>query len=221
VNNQLSNFEQTIYNTYLKISRQALNKPYTIRKKFDNFPDEKYILIKKISSVLQNNKHIVIEDFFKAPYEVYKEDTDVFDLNFYISQRAFKAYSTFIKKINDLDIDCIEILERVKSSLLYIKNYCIDHKLTYQQYINEINGQLPLFVSHIKEHKIVIYTIFGDEQLEQIMKRVESPVLTFIFGNDIYKHIDQYRTKFYTSKKCKILIREGLKKVKKMVDICK
>lgn len=221
MNDQLTNFEQKIYNTFLKTSRQAVNKPYTFRKKFDNFPDDKYILIKKISAILQNNKNIVIEDFFKAPYEVYKEDTGVFDLNFYISQRAFKAYSTYIKKINDLDVDCIEILERVKASLLYIKNYCIDHKLTYQQYVEEISGQLPLFVNHIKEHKIIIYIIFGDEQLEQIMKRIESPVLTFIFGENIYKHIDQYRTKFYASKKCKLLIREGLKKIKKLVDFIK
>ena len=221
MNDIITPFEQKIYNTFLKISRQATHKPYTIRKKFDNFPDEKFIVIKKLSAILQNNKNIIIEDFFKAPYEVYTENTGVFDLQFYISQRAFKAYSMYVKKINELDVDCIEILERVKTSLQFITDYCRDNKLTYQQYVADITGQLPTFVAHIKEHKIVMYMIFGDEQFEKNMKSIESELLTFIFGEDIYKHIDLYRTKFYKSTKCKLLIREGLKKVKKLVDFQK
>ena len=52
--NELSMFEKTIYNTYLKTSRNK--KGFTPRKDFKNLDDEKYVLLKKISQTLKNKK---------------------------------------------------------------------------------------------------------------------------------------------------------------------
>ena len=68
--NQLSVYEQNIYNAYLKTTRA--NKGFTPRKKFNNLDDEKFVLVKKVSKTLKNKK-IDAELFFSAPYKLYSE----------------------------------------------------------------------------------------------------------------------------------------------------
>ena len=79
---KLSMFEETIYNTYLKTSRNK--KGFTPRKKFDNLDDKKYVLLKKISLTLKNKK-IDPNLFFDAPYKLYSENR----LNFIIRFELF------------------------------------------------------------------------------------------------------------------------------------
>ena len=65
---QLSIYEQNIYNTYLRTARK--NKGFTPRKNFKDLDNEKYVLIKKVSKTLQNKK-IDPTLFFIAPYELH------------------------------------------------------------------------------------------------------------------------------------------------------
>jgi hypothetical protein len=215
----LNSFEKHIYNTFLKVSRQQQNLPYQLRKNFEDIDRSLYGIIKKIGYILSKHDNILVNDYFIAPYKVYStQDKQYFNLEFYISQRALKAYSIYIKQLETASLDSIEMLTRIKDSLVFLKTYCTENSLSYNEYLKTFTGQLPIFIYHIKTHKIVPHVMFGDDNLENIIKSFDSSMLKFMFGEDFYNNIEKWRTGFYVSKKCKLLIREGLKKLKKSLD---
>ena len=63
----MTNYEKTIYNTYLRVTRTAQNKPFRYRKNFDNFEDTKnYMYVKKLAMFFKNYKHVDPDIFFQA-----------------------------------------------------------------------------------------------------------------------------------------------------------
>lgn len=97
-----TDFEKRIYNEYLKELRKSKNQPYKLRKNFDKVDEKTKLYLKKLSLFFINNKEVRPDDFFKAPYSVYPEG-EHFGLDFYISQKAIKAYKIFIKNEQPVD----------------------------------------------------------------------------------------------------------------------
>lgn len=91
-----TDFEKQIYNLHLKEYRKAKNQPYRERKNFDKLSEDKKTVLTRLSLLFNNNRDIIISDFFKAPYEVYQDGT-FFDLKFFTSQKAIKIYKIFIE----------------------------------------------------------------------------------------------------------------------------
>ena len=48
----MTEVEKIIYNNFLEVSKKVNNKPVKYRKNFDNFPDENYIIVSKLSNFL-------------------------------------------------------------------------------------------------------------------------------------------------------------------------
>ena len=68
------------------------------------------------------------------------------------------------------------------------------------------------FILHLKEHKISIYVLFGFESGESKLKELGADLLEFMFGN-LKNKLDIFRTRYYTSNKAKVLVKEGIKQI--------
>lgn len=97
----MTEFEKQIYNCWLAVTRAGANKPYKLRKKWDDFEENRdYIFVKKLAYFFRRHDNINISDYFKAPYIVYNELV-VYDLRFYNSMKAMKCYKIYKDKIKD------------------------------------------------------------------------------------------------------------------------
>jgi len=208
----MTQFEKHIYNTYLATSRTSQNKPFKLRKDFDNLDESKYIAIKRISSFLKRFPHIKIEDYFKAPYQIYSDETH-FPLDYFASLKATKAYTLFQKKLVNMDPDSDDQLTSIKQSLVFIYNFCFENKINPKNYIDHKTKNEYSFVLHLKEHKVNIYTLLGYKTLENNLRTRDAEVIKYIIGEDIYNNISVFRTKLYNSNKAIKLVDLGLQKI--------
>ena len=152
----MTDFEKQIYNLYLKVSRSAANKPSKRRENFDGFEqDPKYISIRRLTTLFTKHKEIDIHLYFEAPYKIYK-DVNFFDLAYYASPRAIKAYTLYKKQIESNDPD--SFIDDVKKSLKFIALFCISKKLQLIDYINYTEGLFPVWMEHIKTNQINPYS---------------------------------------------------------------
>ena len=122
----MDNFEKIIYNNFLEVSKKINNKPVKYRKNFDNFPDKNFIIVNKLSKFFNKFKHLNIKDFFEAPYFVFNEN--YFDLKFYLSPKAIKAYTLYNDKFLLNNPDDEKTLSKMHNSVKFIYNYCKNSK---------------------------------------------------------------------------------------------
>lgn len=208
----LNDFEKFIYNKHLSVSRQAIQKPYNLRKDFSDISESTLFFIKKLSLFFKKFNHINIDDFFKAPYSLYK-DENYFDLKFFITPKAIKTYNLFLKSKRYIDPDNSETLKFTADSIKFIKIFCKEKNINIEAYLNFIdkNETIPSFVNHLHTHKINIYSLFGlPDFRNKIFKNYET--YKFILGN-IIDDVDLFYNNFIKSKKLKILVKEGYKKI--------
>ena len=157
----MTNLEMTIYNTYLRISRSKHNKPYKLRKNFDNFQDnENYVYVKKLNMFFKKFPHIRIEDFFACPYEVYP-DSDTYDLRFYTTPKAVKIYGTYTTQKDNEDPDSDYQVKFIIDSLMFIFTFCKQNNLTVDNYLQHKTNDIHTLIVHIRERKVSFYTLFG------------------------------------------------------------
>lgn len=210
--NVISEFDKFVYNTYLKVSRSRNKLPYKFRKNFEKIDDKTFVQIKKLSSFLSRFKHIKIEDFFNAPYDLYP-DENYFPIEYFTSLKATKAYTLLQKKkVND-DPDSDEQLKNIKESLVYINRFCQQKNITPLEYIHHKTNNEFSFLLHLKEHKVNIYTLLGFVNFEKNLRSRDPEVTKFIIGEDIYNNIQNFRTRLFNSNKAVKLVELGIKKI--------
>lgn len=208
----ISTFEQNIYNKFLAVSRSSLNKPFKLRKDFTDFEDnENYFYVRKLGLFFKKFDKIEIDEFFKAPYMVYNKD-QMYDIKFYTTQKALKIYTLYqTKKMDELP-DSLNQLYFIKNSLNFILKFCKRENIQPRDYIDHKTNDMYSFILHLKEHKISIYVLFGFERGESSLKSLGPDLLEFMFGN-LKNKLDIFRTRYYTSTKAKVLVKEGIKKI--------
>jgi len=97
----VTQLEKNIYNSWLATTRSSTGKPFRLRKNFDDFESDKnYFFVQKLSRFFTKYKDIDLRDFFVAPYKVYS-DNILYDLKFYISQKAIKVYKIYKNKLDN------------------------------------------------------------------------------------------------------------------------
>jgi hypothetical protein len=212
----ISSREESVYNSYLYASRTSKNKPFRPRRDFAKMADQDMLYLKKTTAFLQRYNHINLSDWFIAPYKVYGMD-EYFDLHFYNTRKALKCYTTYIKQREIEDPDNVDAIDRFKSSLHFIYDYCHENKITLEAYINEFTGNLPTFLQHIKEHKINFYMLQTLE-VEPILRKIEPSILNFIVS-DFWSVFVQTRTKFLSSKVLKVKARKGINLIKTKLTV--
>ena len=213
----MTQLEQHIYNTFLRISRSSLGKPYKLRQDFSEFEqNEEYPIVQRLARFFLNLPNVNMEEFFAAPYKVYS-DNNYHDLSYYLSRNAVKVYSLYKKQQDATDPDNSVILQDILNSIKFIKSFCKDNNIkALDEYLSHKTNQLNTFILHLKERKVNIYVLFGFSRFEEIFYQTSNEVLEFMFPTMITQ-MGTYRTRYYNSKKCKKLIENGLNLIVKQL----
>lgn len=214
--NKLSNFEKSVYNTFLVTGKKIKDQPFKIRENFTTFEPEKFIQVRKLGMFFNRFKHIKPVDFFSAPYFVYSK-TEYFDLAFYNSRKAIVCYSNYMRNKQLLDPESEESIADCKTILKFIYTFCADNNLTLKDY-KAINV-VPLFLPHLKDHSINFLTLHALD-IDFEIKRYEKDFLDFYFP-DFYTFYKQTRNNFISSTRFKTMMRKGLEIIENKLLISK
>ena len=194
--------EKVIYNNFLEVSKKINNKPVRYRKNFDNFPDENYILITKLSRFFNKFDHLKVKDFFEAPYFVY--DENYFDLKFYLSQKAIKSYTLYNDKFLLNNPDDVKTLSKMQESIKFIYNYCKEKDINIKDYLTIKEGEYNVFLKHIKNRDIIIFILFAFSNFEKVVGSIDTDIKNMYSSN--FSRLNYIRTKYYSSSKAKKII---------------
>lgn len=203
----LTEKEKSIYNFYLIASRTIQNKPFKLRQDFNSIDSQVYTTLKKLGIFFQKYNNINQVDFFTAPFSYYGLD-NFFDIHFFLTSKAVKCYSLYIKKKETQDPDNDDTISNTKNCCVFIYKYCKENNLTLHEYKNMINGTTPLVLQHLHDHNINFYTLHG-LQNDKTLRQVESDLLEF-FVTDFEKLLNETRINFQRSIKLKVIVREAL-----------
>jgi hypothetical protein len=208
----ISKGQQLIYNSHLAISRKVKNEAFRLRKKWDDLGEEKEQILIRLERFFNSYSHINIDDFFIAPHKIW-EDEDYFPLEFYLTPRAIKAYTQYIKRIEIEDPDSEQSMDRLKKGFKFLYDYCKEKGLTFENYEAYLEGNLPCWTQHLKDHNINFYMLHS---LGVKVNKIEKRILDFMFG-DFYKTHQTTKNKFYTSKKMKVFAEKAITEINKKI----
>lgn len=208
----VSDLQKSIYNTYLAVSRTAQDKPYKKRKNFSDMDDGVLKLLGRLEKLFTSHPSINIKEFFEAPYDIY-DDKPFYPLSFYSTIRAINCYNDYQKKLQVLDPDNEKTLYRLVDSFKMILEYCKEHAITLEEYATyvEPDAHIATILEHLKKHQISFYTLHA-LKLEKMP--VDSDILDFAISN-FWVVFQRTRTKYYTSRKLKLLGEKLKNKVEK------
>lgn len=204
----VSDFQKKIYNTHLVVSRKQQDKPFKVRKDFSKLEPDQIVNLTRLEKLFTTYNDIDMEDFFTAPYEIFN-DCDYYPISFYVSIKAKKHYTDYMNKLELLDPDSQQSLERLRDSLKFISSYCKDRGLKIEEYPSYCEGTLPEIVNHLKKHKINFYALHA---LKLAKLDVESDIIDFAFSN-FWVVFQSTRTKYLTSKRMKTFGEKAIKKL--------
>ena len=198
----MTEFQKIIYNNFLEVSKKINNKPVKYRKNFDNFPDKNYIIINKLSNFFGKFNHLKIKDFFEAPYFVYGEN--YFDLKFYLSPKAIKAYTLYNDKFMLNNPDDEKTLSKMQESIKFIYSYCKENNIDIKNYLTNKEGEYNVFLKHIKNRDVIIFILFAFSNFEKILNSIDNETKSMYSSN--FSRLNYIRTKYYSSSKAKKII---------------
>lgn len=211
--NKLSLYEQNVYNTYLKITRN--NKGFTPRKNFKNINNETFVLIKKVSKTLKNKK-IDTDLFFLAPYKLYSEEFVPF--KFYSSFGAISTYRKYVEEIELTNADHPFNITKLRNSMKHIYQQCTDNNIkSCKEYLNLQKGIYPNYILDLKEGNISFYSLLALDLCEDKIN-LEKNIVEFAYKR-FYNTLSSLRTRFTFSKKIKPLSIKLIKTIDKILKI--
>lgn len=208
----LNDFEQRVYNEHLKATRTAAGKPYKLRKDFSDIDPSVELYAQRIARLLRKFSHISHTDYFQAPFAVYGGD-EHFDLKYYTSPRAMKAYTLYMQQEVNTDPDAPHVLQRVLTGLQHLSNFCKANSMSIDVYPAHMTNSMPTFLVHLKERKITPHIVVELHNTLAILRQQDPEIIRFMFGDKFYDNINVYKNKYLASKTCKALVRAGINKI--------
>ena len=201
----MTEFERFIYNTYLRISRQVFNKPYKLRVDFSKVEGtEIEIATRYLSNLFTKHKHIRIDLFFTAPYKIYPLSSQYY-FDYYVSQKAIKAYSIYINMLKYENPDDNDQLKFVIESYNFIKEFCIKQQIDISSYCDYNSGVVNDYIIHLKDFNVSVYSLFPFANFEKNLWTFDKNTLKFVLSDDYVDRFYCFRNKYLESKKCKTL----------------
>jgi hypothetical protein len=205
--NNLNQIEKNIYNCYLKHFRKGL--PYQHRKDFSNLDSTATVCLKKLNSFFLKFPHINQDDFFGAPNFLHPDEPCP-PLKFFITRPAIKAYSLAMKKKEDDSPE--KQLDKIKESFHFIAMFCLQNKLTLEQYLNHKTRSMPTWMEHYRQHHVNPYSLLALGDLNRYRPINEEE--RFMWSGDFFDRIDSYKSRFFSSEKTKNFTKEAITKIK-------
>lgn len=212
----ITNVEKLLYNTYLRVSRTAKDKPFTYRKDFSDMDDSTLLHLKRIAILLSKYPHIDADEYFLAPFKVYP-NAEHFTIDYYAGMGAVNAYTLYMKQIQEMPPDSDEQLQFIRKSLKYIGSFCIKNKIKLESYPTFKSGLSYDWMKHVKKHEVSVYVLMAFPEISDIIKESAEDEKELFLG-EIGKYFWGYKTKLIQSQIAKELISEGLKRVSKVVN---
>jgi hypothetical protein len=209
---ELSKFEEQIYNIHLRSARTRKSLPYKFRKDFSSLDDKTRSTLKKIANFLRRHSHINLEEFISAPYKIYK-DEEFFNLEYYATLKAVKAYTLYHNSMLYENPDNEEQLQNIVKSLKYIQEFCKANNIALTDYLKHMSDKLPSFFIHLKEHHVSLYTLLGFNNFAKEFRSIDIETAKFILGEEFINRIEVCKTKLFSSEKAMKVITLGLQRV--------
>lgn len=210
--------EKQVYNTFLMVKRTEQDKPFRFRKNWDKFEDgPDYPYVKKLHMFFKKFAQIKMESFFRAPYKVYEDSFETFDLKFYLTPRATKLYGIYMEKLSAESPDTEYQIKFIKESLHYMFKYCRDNNLTFESYKEHETGDVKTILLHIRDKHISPYVVYGIGDLGDILSEYSNEFLDFIAGKNFQERVALYRSRYYNSRKAKSITEQGITKLTKLL----
>jgi len=209
--------ENELYNLYLSVSRSSRSKPFKLRTNFDGFDEtESGVYIKKIATFLSKYPQIKPYAYFKAPFELYP-DEEYFDLSYFCSQKAVKAYTTYMKRKLDQSPDNEEQIQFIKDSIHFIGMFCLKNKISINDYLTYKTGSIPYWVDHLKSYNISIYSLLEFSDLSNIIYTLPKDIKEMAIP-EIVNNLHIYKSRYISSVNAKNVVKEGIKIIKRYCE---
>lgn len=194
--------EQLVYNTYLEVSKKFTNE--SSRSCKDREEKKECADISKLAEIFSRFPNINIKDFFEAPYFV--ETEKYFDLKFFTTQKAIKAYTNYEQNYLVQNPDHAQTVQKIKDSYSFIFKFCNAKKIKMDDYILQKDDKevFHSFLIHLRERKIIIYSLFLFPNFDNILKTYDSDTKNLVFGS-LLDNLNFFRTKYYSSSKARNL----------------
>lgn len=211
----MTDLEKNIYNVYLKTIRTSQNKPYKLRKDFSNFEDnQNYPKIKKISNLFKSCPHISMDDYFIAPYKIYEIDEEsVYTLDFYASMKALGCYKRYmvLKELSNPDEE--HQLDFIKRSFQFILKYCVENKITFDQYLSYKKGLSYEWMKHYAEKKISLLCLLEFDFIYDRIMEIEKEHRVLMLG-DLEERFYKIKGEYLKSVKARQVVKKGIEILK-------
>jgi len=211
----LSEFEKRIYNSYNIAYRKANNKPFKIRKDFEKLDATTILVLRKLSSLFERNSSIDIDEFFIAPYKVYST-TDYTSIDFFLTRKALKCYTTYVKSREKENPDSDEVIARCKEACSFIYRYCRINNITLDQYKSMVVGTMPIVIQHLKDHSVNFYVIHALD-CNKVLRSVGQELLDFLIP-DFNMINNETRINYSKSTKLKHTLSKALDIIKQQLE---
>ena len=208
----ISESQQRIYNNHLVSYRKAKKEPFRLRKDFSKISDDTRIVLEKLDKFFNSHTNIDQDTFFKSPYIIF-DDLPGYHLDFYITRRAISCYTQYIKKLELEDPDGDVMMARLIESLKFVFKFCKNKGLTFEMYQTYSEESLPCFLTHLKDHKIVFYTLHA---LTFGTPKIDSSILDFVIP-DYYQTFQKTKNKFFNSIKMRAFSRKAKEQLDKQL----
>jgi hypothetical protein len=204
----LTEQEKHVYNTWLRVSRSRKNKPFQLRKKFDDLDDGKCISVQKILRFFESNPSVKWDGFFDAPYEVLKDGN--FDLDFYTTRKAVSCYVSLVETRRLGDIKTDEVQKQTKQGIKEIFEFCKEKNINFNDYktFTTPGNTIPEYILMLKKGTINFYCL----HLLNITASIEKNIVEFIIP-DFTNIFQKTKIKFLGSKESKETLRDIVKKL--------
>src|SRR5690606_33348000 len=172
-------FDKKVYNLYLKSTRTKLGQPYKCRKNFDDLDEKDKTNIKKLSTIFLTLPHLMVPEYFEAPFEVRRGK--YYGIDFYSTMKAIGDYSKYIKTLELRPPD--EQIDYIKQSYIFIYNFCKTKKIPLRDYPYYKSVAISDCLGHIKDHKVSPYVMFSFPELYTVVSNVDSDIFKLFFGD--------------------------------------
>ena len=210
--NNLTDFQKQIYNFYLKNFRKG--QPYKPRQDFSDLDPNIEVALMKISNFLSRYSHIDCREYFEA-FNVLHPDEKYPNLNYFYSRGALKTYSIFKKQQEDRNPE--KQLNEIKDSIRFVGMYCINNKISLDNYLFHKIGYTYSWLNHYREHRINPYCLFELGDVFGVLNNVPKDEL-YLFASNLYDNLVAFKDRYEKSKKTKDYVKKITNTVKFFVE---
>jgi len=156
--------------------------------------------------LVKKHPEINLDTFFEAPYKLYP-DVEYFDLEYFSSMRAIKAYTTYKKLIFIQDPD--SQIKSVEESLRFIAKFCLEQKIHLRQYSTHRTTDTFTWMAHYKQNKINPYCMMEFPDVFSSVQTLAEDVRRF-YVDEFVEQFAKLKLQYNNSRKLKPFLKNAL-----------